>query len=189
MTVEAESDVSPEETSASPAPLAPETPRSLSLDLEIDVDAQPNGRVAAALALRRKRTRQVGALAAVVWALAIAVFAVALTRSPHHARELTVAATAPPTPAPPPVRTHDAPPAAPPRIATTEAPPVDSASAKRGHITLPSYTPGHRVWFDGHLVTEEETIETRCGWHSVRVGSHGGLQWLDVPCGGSIAAK
>jgi hypothetical protein len=49
---------------------------------------------------------------------------------------------------------------------------------------------GHRVWVDEHLIGESPgNFSVRCGWHSVRVGSQGIVQHLNVPCGGEAEVR
>jgi hypothetical protein len=49
---------------------------------------------------------------------------------------------------------------------------------------------GHRVWIDEHLAGESPaSISVRCGSHTVRVGSQGTTQRVNVPCGGEVEAR
>jgi hypothetical protein len=46
----------------------------------------------------------------------------------------------------------------------------------------------HRVFVDGRVIGETsdqlETFRVRCGFRSVRIGSQGSVQEVNVPCGG-----
>jgi len=54
-----------------------------------------------------------------------------------------------------------------------------------GTVTIPESSAGHRVWIDDRLVGESPaTFSVRCGMHTVRVGSRGSEQRVEVPCGG-----
>ena len=95
-------------------------------------------------------------------------------------------------------RTVGAPPlGARPRAATPEVSspaqvPVPSAGSERtdprdrtrvGRISV--QVAGHRVFIDGRFAGDApHSFATTCGAHSVRVGSHGPLRRIDVPCGG-----
>jgi serine/threonine-protein kinase len=57
-----------------------------------------------------------------------------------------------------------------------------------GELRPPAYADGHRIYVDERVVGEGTApIRVRCGRHSVRVGSAGRLQHLDVPCGDALA--
>jgi hypothetical protein len=59
-----------------------------------------------------------------------------------------------------------------------------------GNVTVPLSRGGHRVWIDNHIAGESPgSFPIRCGWHSVRVGSQGGLQHVNVPCGGDLEVR
>lgn len=56
-----------------------------------------------------------------------------------------------------------------------------------GTITVSSSRSGHRVWIDDHLVGEAPgRYAVSCGVHSVRVGSLGELQHINVACNGEV---
>ncbi|HEY8087465.1 MAG TPA: hypothetical protein VIF09_06460, partial [Polyangiaceae bacterium] len=57
-----------------------------------------------------------------------------------------------------------------------------------GVLETPPAMANHRVFVDG-LVRGAggDLIRVRCGRHLVRVGSAGRVQWVDVPCAGSVA--
>jgi len=47
---------------------------------------------------------------------------------------------------------------------------------------------GHRVIVDGRAIGDApKRVELSCGVHSIRVGSKGALQKIDVPCGGEVS--
>ncbi len=111
----------------------------------------------------------------------------------------SVGSAAPAPPAPPPVASAAAPaPAAPaenpappesPAVAATSLPMAASPTSTMG--TLRVSTPGgHRVWIDEHLAGESPgSFPVHCGAHSVRIGSHGSVQHVNVPCGGDVEAR
>jgi hypothetical protein len=65
--------------------------------------------------------------------------------------------------------------------------PESPASSTQGDVRLPSSALDHRVYVDGHLVRATSSrVRLQCGLHTVRVGSKGGEQSVDVPCGSSV---
>jgi hypothetical protein len=59
-----------------------------------------------------------------------------------------------------------------------------------GQITLPSSAAGHRVFVDGHVVGDgAKPIDVACGHHTLRIGSHGKSQSIEVPCGGAFSVE
>jgi hypothetical protein len=62
--------------------------------------------------------------------------------------------------------------------------------ATRGTLQFSAKAHGHRVFVDGVVLGESDApLEVRCGKHSVRVGSHGEAQDVDVPCGGDVLVR
>ncbi|MDP9150247.1 MAG: PEGA domain-containing protein, partial [Myxococcota bacterium] len=73
----------------------------------------------------------------------------------------------------------------PPPFAPSEPTPAASSSTM-GNLSVSS-SRGHRVWVDGRLAGQAPfSLPVACGRHAVRVGSHGGIRRIDVPCGGDI---
>lgn len=81
------------------------------------------------------------------------------------------------------------------RVVTTapKAPPVAPKSkpiatpSKFGVVLTPAAAKGHRVWVDGFLSGyAPQPIKVHCGAHTVRVGSAGSSQKVQVPCGGEV---
>jgi hypothetical protein len=59
-----------------------------------------------------------------------------------------------------------------------------------GTVTVGPARGGHRVWVDKHIVGESPgTFSVRCGWRTVQVGSQGGVQNIQIPCGGDIEVR
>jgi serine/threonine-protein kinase len=60
-----------------------------------------------------------------------------------------------------------------------------------GTVTVGPTRPGHRVWIDERLMSEESPASyvVPCGKRLIRVGSRGAPQVLDVPCGADIEIK
>jgi hypothetical protein len=57
-------------------------------------------------------------------------------------------------------------------------------------VTVAASRGGHRVWVDKHIVGESPgTFSVRCGWRTVQVGSQGGVQNIQVPCGGDVDVR
>jgi hypothetical protein len=57
-------------------------------------------------------------------------------------------------------------------------------------VTVGPSRGGHRVWVDKHIVGESPgTFSVRCGWRSVQVGSQGGVQNIQIPCGGDVEVR
>lgn len=74
-----------------------------------------------------------------------------------------------------------------------EAPPAASTPAQvaipadHGEVRFPAFAAGHRIFVDGRVVGDgAQPALVRCGSHSVRIGSSGSLQDVQVPCGGSV---
>lgn len=79
-----------------------------------------------------------------------------------------------------------------PSAAASTAPsaPAEGRDATSGTITVPASRAGHRVWIDDHLVGEAPgRYAVSCGAHSIRVGSQGDLQRVDVACNGDVLVR
>jgi hypothetical protein len=82
--------------------------------------------------------------------------------------------------------------------ATTAAPtptptPTPTATAKpsipesMGEITTTGAPGGHRIFVDGRVMGETPgTVRVPCGAHTVKIGSGGKAQTVDVPCGAQV---
>jgi hypothetical protein len=58
----------------------------------------------------------------------------------------------------------------------------------QGELQLPQSAAQHRIYVDGRVVSEgADPIRVACGTRSVRIGSAGRTQSVDVPCGGALA--
>jgi serine/threonine-protein kinase len=109
----------------------------------------------------------------------------------------TVAATQAPAMSEPPAPTGL--PAAVAPVPSPSVPPASSASAvasapapssTSGTVTVGPSRGGHRVWVDKHIVGESPgTFSVRCGWRTVQVGSQGGVQNIQIPCGGDVEVR
>lgn len=67
------------------------------------------------------------------------------------------------------------------------APPAGIAPTK-GILKMPASTAANRVWVDGKLIGNGgNDREVACGRHTVKIGSRGREQTVDVPCGGDVA--
>jgi serine/threonine protein kinase len=136
----------------------------------------------------------------VATALAAAVVCVALVvlfRGPtvHSSERVTsapklgavsAASVAPSSPSPPP----PAPPPSPPPPAAEASPPPPPPASTVGDLVTPAEARSHRVFIDGRYAAPRAgaTLSLPCGLHTVRIGSKGRDQKLNVPCGGSISA-
>ena len=102
-----------------------------------------------------------------------------------HARALTPTLAPPLAPA---LAPAPAPPLAP-VLAPTPALAL-APSTTTGLLHTPPSLAGHRVFFDASAIGGcGATLRVPCGVHTVRLGSRGRVQRLDIPCGGSIAAS
>ncbi|HTQ46607.1 MAG TPA: serine/threonine-protein kinase [Polyangiaceae bacterium] len=94
-----------------------------------------------------------------------------------------VSLTTTPTPTPTPTAT-----ATPSAGTAEEAGVAADIPADMGEIQPPDSAAGHRIFVDGRVVGEGAApIRVPCGQHSVRIGSAGRQQNVDVPCGQSVA--
>jgi serine/threonine protein kinase len=140
----------------------------------------------------RRRNFLMPVLAVVAFAiLVIAAAAVVTLRSrktqaaPTPTPTLTPAPTPTPTPTPTPIETVTT--ATVTATATATAIAAVTTTSTRGTINLPAAAAGHRVFVDGHVVSDgAASVDVACGHHTVRIGSHGKTQSIDVPCGGSL---
>jgi hypothetical protein len=56
-----------------------------------------------------------------------------------------------------------------------------------GDVTPPAAAAGHRIFVDGKVVGNgTDTVRVKCGSHTIKIGSSGTPQTIDVPCGGSL---
>jgi serine/threonine-protein kinase len=95
--------------------------------------------------------------------------------------EPTAAAQTPTAPAPDPSTEA---PAEPPSAPT---PDTDLIPRDLGELQMPSGAAGHRIFVDGRTAGEGATpIRVPCGPHTVRIGSAGRVQHIDVPCGSAL---
>ncbi len=78
---------------------------------------------------------------------------------------------------------------------TSSAPPIvePPAEASSGAVVLPTHgqlvpsaaASGHRIYIDNRVVGDgNKSVDVACGRHTLRIGSHGKPQSIDVPCGG-----
>jgi serine/threonine protein kinase len=115
----------------------------------------------------------------------------AVALPPATTTSTSPSATATEAPAPPAVA--PAPSSAP---SVTPAPATEPSSvgasgpaipADRGELVFPPYAAGHRIFVDGRVVGDgAQPALVPCGSHSVRIGSAGAPQQVDVPCGQAI---
>jgi hypothetical protein len=74
--------------------------------------------------------------------------------------------------------------------AAAPAAPIESHEATSGTITIPDSRAGHRVWIDDRLVGQAPgRYAVSCGAHSVRVGSQGEWQHVNVACDGDLLVQ
>jgi hypothetical protein len=71
---------------------------------------------------------------------------------------------------------------------SADVPVVDVTALPRPQTGTIIGARNHRLYVDGALV-RESTALVRCGVHSVKVGSAGKTQSVDVPCGGEITVR
>lgn len=74
--------------------------------------------------------------------------------------------------------------------ATTSPPAAAPPAASTGAVILPPSADGHRIFVDGRVVGEgRATLRVPCGARSIKIGSAGAPQTIDVPCGGEVALQ
>ena len=63
--------------------------------------------------------------------------------------------------------------------------------AGTGEVITPSSMASHRVFVDGQFALAHSggTLKLPCGRHTIRIGSHGANQSIDVPCGAAVIVK
>jgi hypothetical protein len=67
------------------------------------------------------------------------------------------------------------------------APSEPEAAHDRGALRPPASAAGHRIFVDGRTVGEgTSVVELPCGPHTVRIGSLGRTQHVEVPCGETL---
>jgi serine/threonine-protein kinase len=183
-----------------PAPLPVSTP----VALEIAVTRAPDPLPIVSVSSRSRRRRPIYVAVFVVWGLAAIVLTAAAVvtlreKKTHAASAATVTVTHAPTPTTTSTPTltptasetvavtASASASATVTAATATATATASTTDTHGTINLPSSAAGHRVFVDGRVASDgAKPIDVACGHHSVRVGSHGKAQSIDVPCGGAI---
>jgi serine/threonine protein kinase len=177
---------------SSPPPALSDPYASTALDDDVRVVARPKprrgGRITAIIALVVVLLGGLGAGGAYGWHR----WGGKLHRSPP------LATRAVPTATPPKVTSVVAPASASataaasvrPFATVTGANPPPPASITDGTLTTSRSAAGHRVFVDGKLVGQgTASFRVACGRHTVKVGSSGPPQSLDVPCGGEITAQ
>ncbi len=71
--------------------------------------------------------------------------------------------------------------------AASAPPPRPAIPATTGNVVASSRAAGHRVFIDGRVAGQGPgSFLVKCGRHTVRVGSSGASQRVDVPCGGAV---
>ena len=63
--------------------------------------------------------------------------------------------------------------------------------AGMGEVITPTSMASHRVFVDGQFALAHSggTLKLPCGKHTIRIGSHGANQSIDVPCGAAVIVK
>ena len=198
-----------------PVAIAPAQPVSTPVTLELAVPPEPPLPVVP-ISTRARRKRPIAAVVIGVLGLAAAIVVVAgglvmlrakkTQAAPTPTQTIAIAPTPTPTqtqaPTPTPTQapTQTQTPATETAAAsatattttTTTATPTattttGTTSSTRGTLNLPAAAAGHRVFVDGHVVSDGAgSVEIACGHHNVRIGSHGRTQSIDVPCGGAL---
>jgi hypothetical protein len=75
------------------------------------------------------------------------------------------------------------------RVAATP-PSSPSSPSAQGIVDTAKAPRGHRIFVDGRVVgTTPGAVSVACGRRTVRIGSGGKPQTVDVPCGGTITVK
>jgi serine/threonine-protein kinase len=104
------------------------------------------------------------------------------------------AASAPPASAPsaasaPPVADVDNPAAAPARVVAPAPSGAQPIPPDMGLFDPGDAPPGHRIFVDGRTVGQTpQSVLVKCGKATVKIGSAGQPQALDIPCGGKLTA-
>ncbi len=169
---------------AGPPPRAPPT-SSTSPPMK-ESAFEPGASRSGRLAPRARARRWSWLAAGFVLPVAIGLVLVLRARPPEGAAPTAATAGRPLASAPLPAVAAVGPAPSPP---SDTAPPSPASSSRTGNITVSSSRRGHRIWVDGRLAGEAPaSVTVRCGRHSVRVGSRGVLQRVDVPCGGDVDA-
>jgi hypothetical protein len=106
----------------------------------------------------------------------------------HPPPRVETPVAAAPLPVPPPPSTVVTVPPPPADTQTQAPPPVDPTTTL---VTLPPYAKGHRVFFDGVLVSSDTSspVKLKCGRHVLRIGLHGRVRGVNLPCGGETTLK
>jgi eukaryotic-like serine/threonine-protein kinase len=146
-----------------------------------------------------------GLMALVCLLVAVAAFGVVAARYWQRHRRPPVVATTVPEPAMPPLSAAPSASAVPSASAAPSAAPLLDASAPvdvpasaasaaprppasdSGSLKTTDATPHRRIFVDERVVGQTpETVTVKCGTHTVRLGSAGKPQSIDVPCGGEV---
>jgi serine/threonine-protein kinase len=70
------------------------------------------------------------------------------------------------------------------------AKPSAAVAEGMGIVTTSGAAPGRRIFVDDRTVGQTpQSITVKCGSHSVRIGSSGKTQTIDVPCGGEVGVS
>jgi serine/threonine-protein kinase len=70
------------------------------------------------------------------------------------------------------------------------AKPSEAIGEGMGIVTTSGAAPGRRIFVDDRTVGQTpQSITVKCGSHSVRIGSSGKTQTIDVPCGGEVGVS
>jgi serine/threonine-protein kinase len=99
---------------------------------------------------------------------------------------VTAAPTASAAPSAAPAASASAAPSAVGSAAASAAIPMTSSTM--GDVKTPAAIAGHRNFVDDKVVgTTPDTVHVRCGSHTIKLGSRGMPQLVEVPCGGEIS--
>jgi serine/threonine-protein kinase len=140
----------------------------------------------------------IGALAAVYVVAVLRATSDSTTESSLAGPQVTASvrrsvSSSPSAPAPAPLAEAPLAPLAkePPRDARSAAPSSAQPKPTTGELQTPKTFAPHRVFIDGKVQAWQsgESIRIACGTHVVRIGSHGAVQTVDVPCGGSVMVE
>jgi serine/threonine-protein kinase len=136
----------------------------------------------------RARSRLRRATVAALFGLGAALAVVLVVRSGGHKQaRASIAVAAPPPPPPVPAAVIPPPPAEPTAPLAQEEAAAPEPVSTRGEIRVAPSHPPRRVFVDGRVIGESGIVTTiTCGPHTVRVGTSGKLQNVDVPCGGTL---
>jgi len=65
---------------------------------------------------------------------------------------------------------------------------ADADIGTLGTVMLPSRAAGHRIFVDGRRSKSDgnEPLRLPCGRHVIQIGTSGGQEAVDLPCGGEV---